>query len=181
MRVQQVRGYSLIEMLIVVALLALIAAAAAPSFVSDDGATLDQAADRVASAFRFARSEAIRTGQPHGVTASMFSQFVKVYRLDDSVNPPVVVYDVRDPMTKQIYDLRFGDGSSEPAISTVYFKFDGLFPGQTFLGFSGFTAVPKYNDSGTVRMLESGYIRLSHESRTRTIVVSPMTARVTIQ
>jgi prepilin-type N-terminal cleavage/methylation domain-containing protein len=181
MREQQVQGYSLIEMLIVVALLALIAAAAAPSFVSDDEATLDQAADRVANAFRFAHSEAIRTGQSHGVIANVYSQFVKVYRLDDSVNPPVLVYDVRDPVTKQVYDLRLGGSSSEPAISTVYFKFDGFFFPQTLLGFSDTTGVPKYNDSGTIRMLENGYIRLSHESRTRTIAVSPMTARVTIQ
>ena len=46
---------------------------------------------------------------------------------------------------------------------------------------AGATGVPKYNDSGTIRMLESGHIRLSHDGMTRTVAVSPLTARVTVQ
>jgi len=174
-------GYTLIELLIVVGLIGLIAAAAVPALFSDDEGTLDRAADRLASAFRFAHAEAIRTGQPHGVIADQSSQFVKIYRLDDTVNPPVVHYDVYDPLSKQLYDLRFDTESLAPSISSIYFKFQGFWQPQSFLGFAGATGTPKYNDSGTIRMLESGYIRLSHDGVTRTISVSPLTGRVTVQ
>ena len=174
-------GYTLIELLIVVGLIGLIAAAAVPALFSNDEAALDRAADRLASAFRFAHAEAVRTGQAHGIVASQSSQFVKIYRLDDTVNPPVVHYDVYDPLSKQLYDLRFDTENLTPSISTIYFKFQGFWSPQTYLGFAGTTGVPKYNDSGTIRMLQNGYVRLSHDGMTRTITVSPLTGRVTVQ
>ena len=181
MRARQGQGYSLIEMLIVVGLLALIAAAAAPTFQKTDDAALDRAATEVARALRFAHSEAIRTGLPHGVIADQPNQWLKVYRLDDTVNPPVVHYDVYDPQTKQLYDLRFNTGLLDAAITQVYFKFQGFFNPQSYLGFSAGTGVPKFNDSGTIRMLENGYIRLGQNELSATIRISPMTGRVTIQ
>ena len=181
MRANTEDGYTLIEMLIVVGLLALIAAVAAPAFTGDDEAVLEHAASEVARAMRFAHSEAIRTDQPYGVIASTSGQSLKVYRLDESVTPPVPVYEVYDPQAKQLYDLRFDTGSLEASIDQVYFKFSGfLFP-QTYIGFAAGTGVPKFNDSGTIRMLENGFIKLSHDGMTRTIAVSPMTARVTVQ
>lgn len=181
MRAHEEQGVTLIELLIVVGLLSLIAAVAIPELFSNDEAILDRAAAELASAFRFAHAEAIRTGQPHGVIGNDSDQYLKIYRLDDTVNPPVVHYDVYDPLTKQLYDLRFETDRLQPSISVIYFKFEGFFWSQDFLGFSGATGVPKYNDSGTIRMLENGYIQLSHNGLTRTIAVSPMTARVTVQ
>lgn len=181
MRGESEQGYTLIELLIVVGLMGLIAAVAVPALFTNDEGALDRAAEQVASAFRFAHAEAIRTGRPHGVVANQTSQFIKIYRLDDTVNPPVVHYDVYDPLTKQLYDLRFNSENLAPSISQIYFKFQGFFSPQSFLGFSGETGVPKYNDNGTIRMLENAYIRLSHDGVTRTITVSPLTARVTVQ
>lgn len=181
MRVQRVTGYTLIEILVVVGLLALIAAVAAPTFTANDAAILDRCATEVARALRFAHSEAIRTGKPYGVIASQAGQSIKVYRLNEAVNPPVTVYDVYDPQTKQLYDLRFNAGLLDASITQVYFKFKGfLFP-QTYLGFAGGTGVPKYNSSGTILMLETGYIRLGHNGLTATITIAPVTGRVTIQ
>jgi prepilin-type N-terminal cleavage/methylation domain-containing protein len=181
MRAHEEQGVTLIELLIVVGLLSLIAAVAVPALFSDDEANLDRAADQLANAFRFAHAEALRTGQPYGVIADQPSQSVKIYRLDDTVDPPVVHYDVYDPLNKQLYDLRFGASGSDPSVSSIYFKFQGVLASQDSLDFAAATGVPRFNDSGTIRMLENGYIRLSHDGATRTVTVSPMTARVTVQ
>ena len=174
------QGYSLLALLIVIGLLALVAALAVPAFSGPDEASLDRAAAEVAAALRFAHAESVRTGVPHGVAASATSQSVKVYRLDESVSPPTAVYDVYDPFTKQLYDQRFGDGD-EPRLVAVYFKFLNYFFPQTFLGFSAETGVPKFNDNGTIRLLETGYVDIGHAGQTRRVSVSPVTARVTIQ
>ncbi len=181
MRAWQENGYTLIEMLIVVGVLTLIAAVAVPTFTDNDEAELDRAATEVARLLRFAHAEAVRSGMPYGVTADPFGQSIKVYRLNEAVNPPVAVYDVYDPQTKQLYDLRFNTSPLDASITQVYFKFRDFFLPQTFLGFAGGSGVPKFNQSGTIRMLETGYIELGHEGLSATISISPMTGRVTIQ
>lgn len=172
-------GYTLVELLIVISVLALIAAVTAPAFTVDNEMHLQRATAEVVRALRFAQSEAIRSGKPYGVIANTGDQSIKVYRLDNSVNPPVVYYDVRDPLTKQLYDIRFG--SSDIKITDIFFKFDSVASPLDFVGFAGDTGVPKYNDSGTVRMLEDGYIDLSYDSHSGRIRVAPVTGRVTIQ
>jgi len=97
------------------------------------------------------------------------------------VNPPVIVYDVYDPQTKQLYDLRLKAGLLDAAITQVYFKFKGLLFPQTSLGFAAGTGVPKYNFFGTVYLLETAYIKLGHNGLSATVAVAPMTGRVTIQ
>lgn len=181
MRGQRAHGYSLVELLIVIGLLTLIAAIATPALHDDGDATLDRAAANVAAAIRFAHAESIRAGKPYGVSVSTSEQRVRVYRLDGSVSPPAVVYDVRDPVTKQLYELQFGDGNSDVVIQSYYFKFKGLFGGQSFVGFAAATGVPMYDNAGTIRLLETGNVQLALDGLTRTISVSPMTARVTVQ
>ncbi len=179
-RLQQ--GFSLVELLIVVSLLSLIAAIATPALFEEDVAdVLERAAADVAAAFRTAQAEAIRTGKPHGVNANIFTQSIQVYRLDEAVSPAAVTYDVYHPVTKQLYALQYNNGGAVPAMSAVFFKFDGVFFPSAFMGFSGTTGVPKFNQMGSVRMLNTGYVRLSFDGQTRTISISPVTGRVTVQ
>ena len=170
-------GYTLVEMLLVIGLLVLIAALAAPTFTDNKESKLDVATADVAGAIRFAQSEAIRTGVPHGVNADFFTKRIKIYRLP--VATPI--YDVYDPLTKQLYDLDFSVGQSDVTIGSIYFKFENFFFPTSFLGFSGGTGLPKYNDSGTIRMLETAFVRLDYMGAQRTINVAPMTGRVTVQ
>ena len=174
-------GYTLVEMLIVVSLIALIAALAIPALNDRSDIVLDRASSEVAAAFRFAQAEAVRTGIPYGVIGDLSAQRVRVYSLDESVNPPVIVYNVYNSFTKQPYDLQFGIDNSDVYVSSIYFKFEGVFFGQSFIGFAAESGVPKYNDAGTIRMLENGYIRLGSDGQSRTISVAPVTGRVTIQ
>lgn len=170
-------GFSLIELLIVIGLLSLIAAIAVPVITENDVSMLDVAAAEVASAIRYAQSESIRTGEPHGINANQFGQRIRVYHLQGATP----VYDVYDPLTKQLYDLKFGASMANVSIQDVYIKFEGTFSSTSYLGFSGATGIPKYNFSGTIRMLDTAYVRLSLDGELRTIDVSPMTGRVTVQ
>ncbi len=97
------------------------------------------------------------------------------------MSPATPVYDIRDPYSKQLYTLQFESGSTQPAIASVYFKFEGEVSPQRYLGFAAETGVPKYNDSGTIRMLEAGYVQVGLDGLIRTISISPITGRVTVQ
>lgn len=105
MRARAEHGYSLIELVIVVAVLTTIAALAVPVPSSVEHHKLDVAVSEVASALRFARSEASRTGQPHGVEQVAGTQRLRVFRLDTGAAPPTPVYDVIQPVSKQAYDV----------------------------------------------------------------------------
>jgi len=177
MRKRKERAYTLVELLIVIATLTLIAAIATPSLTKTDDAPLERAATEVGSALRFAHSEAVRTGEPHGVYASQSSERIRIYRLP--VSTPI--YDVRDPLTKQLYDFDFSIDPTGINVSSVYLKFEGLSDSKNYIGFSAGAGTPKYNDSGTIRMLETGYIRLSYRGAEKTVYISPMTGRVTVQ
>ena len=176
------RGYTLLEMLIVVTITGLVATLVMPSLSSNDVAKLDAAASEVVDAVRFARSEAIRAGEQYGVDANVAAQRVRVYRLDVSGGLPVLRYDVYHPVTKKLYDLQFDNNRefSGVRIEKSEFWFEGFFGARDLLGFN-VNGVPKYNDGGTIRMLVDGRIQLSLGEHERDIEVAPMTGRVTVK
>ena len=174
-------GLTLVELLVVIGLLAVIAAIAVPAFDETDEAPLDRAATEVAAALRFAQSEAIRTGSKYGVIGDTSTSTLRVYRLDETVNPPVVVYDAYDPFTKQLYSLSLPDSHSDLRLVSATFTFESVASPLWFVGFSGETGVPTYSDSGVLRMLESGFFRIELDDQARIISVAPTTGRVTVQ
>ena len=174
-------GYSLVELLVVAGLLALIAAAAIPALTSSDDYELDRAALEVADGIRYAHAESIRRGIPYGVLANPSSDRIDLYWLDESGSSPTPVYDVPNPQTKQLYSIDFSADAGGPDVATAFFKFEGLAFPQSFVGFSANTGTPKYRGISSVYLLETGYITLSLDGLTRTISVSPVTGRVTIQ
>ncbi len=100
-------GYTLTELVIVIGLLALIAAVAVPSSNQSEKKQLDLAAAEFASAVRFARSESIRTGEPHGFQFLTNQYRIRVFRADTSANPWTWIWDVYNPVSKQLYDFTF--------------------------------------------------------------------------
>ena len=175
------RGYSLMELLVVIGLLALIATIAVPALSRPDEAVLDRAATEVAAALRFAQAEAQRTGLTHGVIADEATSTLRVYRLDETVSPPVLVYDVYDPFTKQLYTLSLPDVAGDLQLADASFIFSDSGSARAFVDFSGATGVPRYSDAGTLYLLESGVYTVELQGLSRNVSVAPVTGRVTIQ
>ena len=174
------RGFTLLEMLVVVFVLGIMALAVIPSVQPYKEQRLDVAAREVAAAISFARDETVRTGNPHGVNVSVASQRLRVYRLDTSPTPSPV-YDVRNPLDKKNYVLQF---ATDPAlsgvqVSAVSLYYRGLAGPVDFLHFDTWST-PKYNDAGTIRLLVNGEVKLGAGDAERIIRVSPMTGRVTV-
>ncbi len=178
---RQYSGFTLLETLIVVAIIGMIALVVIPSLSTSDEKVLEQATNEVVQAIRHAHSEAIRSGIEHGVVIDQASQRVRLYWLDTSGGSPVPTYDIRHPLDKKLYDFNLQSDAYPARLSSVYIKYQLVALPQNFVGFVGVTGTPKYNDSGTTRMLETATIQLEYRGETRTISVAPLTGRVDIQ
>ena len=108
----QAGGFSLAELVVVVAIIAIGAAVALPATSSVSDQQLALAARELADAYRHARDEARRTGVMHGVSVESGGAVAHVFRLDRSVSPPDPVYDVLHPLTRQAYTLTFGGSAA---------------------------------------------------------------------
>jgi len=97
------RGYTLTELLIVVSLIALAASVAVPSLEPVDRTKLDLVSGHVVKAIRFARSESMRTGVPHGLAQDDAALRTRVFRI--TAGAPA--YDVYHPVDKQLHDRRY--------------------------------------------------------------------------
>lgn len=172
------RGFSLTELLLVVVIVGLVAAAAAPSLTNSDSHKLDLAANEVANVIRFARTESIRTGNPHGISAESSNQRIRPYIRGAFGFPE---YTVRNPVDKKLYNLLFDTDPniSDVAIASVAIDFIGL-GSTTLLGFNA-DGVPKYQSGSTIHLLNSAEIRLGLGNDERIITVVPTTGRVTVQ
>jgi len=174
------RGITLLELVLVVALLGILALVVLPAVQPYDEQKLDVAAQEVAAAVRFARDEAIRTGTRHGVIVNVGSQRLQVFWLDTSALP-TRIFDVRDPLDKKLYDLQF---ATDPDLSGVKvtgasFYYRGRVNPTDFVGFDK-RGTPKFNDSGTIRLLSNSEIKLGSGDAERIIKVAPVTGRVTV-
>jgi type II secretory pathway pseudopilin PulG len=96
-------AYTLLELIIIVALLAIIAAVAVPSVMPAQHHKLAAATAAVAEAIRFAREESRHTGAVHGVSIDPANNRVRVFRLDEAPNPNVKLFDIYQPVSKQLY------------------------------------------------------------------------------
>lgn len=103
MRRQKERGYSLVELVIVISILAVTAAIAIPKIDTNSENSLELAAAEYAAAIRMARSESIRLGQPHGFYENSSGKFIDVFRLNTATTPATLVYDVYHPIDKSLY------------------------------------------------------------------------------
>ncbi len=177
---QRQAGFTLTELVIVVATLAILAAIAAPSFESGPDEDLKLAAEQFADAIQFARSESIRTGEPHGFRFLANQERIRVYSVDSSGTPWTWIWDVYHPVTKQLYDYTFPQalgGAPDPVAHTPDFR-----------GICDRTAVVYFDANGTPWclepedvLLESFRLDLATTTDQVSVHLDGITGRVTVQ
>jgi type II secretory pathway pseudopilin PulG len=183
-------GISLLELVIVVAILGIVAAAAIPNLSSTDSARLELAASQIAEALRFARGEALRTAEVHGVEIDHLeldsgNKDITVYKADLAAATPFGVATIlHHPLSKQVYDIEFLDSPLVSGVSITNpekpFHFDTLANPRRHVQFDA-AGTPVYYVDGVANRLTSGDIQFSDGTHARTVSLHPITGRVTVQ
>jgi len=174
------RAYTITELLAVVVLLGLAATIAMPSPTPGESRKLDFAAIEIANAMRFARSEAMRTGDAKGFHQQWDAKQIRVFSIDTDSLPATIEYDVYHPVDKTLYVRQLkqqpfvfdGNIQNSPdyrgtcdATSKVYFDAGGT---------------PWCSDPDDV-LLERFDVKLTLGTSSRVVTLSGITGRVTIQ
>ncbi len=171
-------GLSYIEIVIVVIILGIVAAAAMPNLSSTDTKKLDNAVNEAVEAIQFAQAEAIRTKIPRGINTDVTNDRMRVYSLP-AATP---TYDIYHPIDKKLYDIQLKTDAFIGGVDLVSasFVFAGASSSSTNLDFSA-DGIPKVTSAGADYMLTSGTVTLSYRGQQRIISIAPMTGRVAVQ
>jgi len=172
-------GYTLIELVIVVTVLVVIAAIAVPASTQDTDKKLELAAAEFASAMRFARSEAIRTGEPHGFRQQVSTKSIRVFRLDQATSPATLVYDIYHPVDKQLYDVTITDDTlfyADSVSRNADYRGTCQKPANVYFDGNG---SPWCADPDTI-LLERFEVELTLGTAVRTVKLDQLTGRVTV-
>lgn len=178
------RGYSLLELLAVVIILGVAAAVAIPDISTTNPNKLDLAADEVAQAIRFARSESLRTGEIHGVEISQNTQRVVAYRADLTTTPVSKAEILYHPVSKQRFDYDVDTGVMTNGVSITNAQDPFLYAtGRRNNLLFDSTGVPIWivNATSSTYILQDGQVQLSYGGNSRNVTVAQITGRVTVQ
>jgi type II secretion system protein H len=174
------RGVTLPELLIVLAILGVVAVAATPFLSSANPHQLDLAVTEFANAMRFARSEAIRTGEPRGFKQQSSTKRIRVFRLDTGTSPWELYYDVYHPLSKQLYDVKL---SNHPFAAA-----DTLSDNEVYRGTCNQSGTVYFDRNGTpwctnpeTVPLEQLDVTLTLGGHSRVVTLHGITGRVTVQ
>jgi type II secretion system protein H len=177
---QKQLGISYIEIMIVVVILGIIAAVVIPNLSSADPGKLDLAAQEFANAMRFARSEAIRVGEPRGFRQQSSQKRIRVFQPDTSTSPWTLNYDVYHPISKKLYDIQL---DSHPFAAA-----DTLSRNSVYRGTCNNQGNIYFDSNGTpwcadpeTALLKQFEVTLTLSSHSRIVTLHPITGRVTVQ
>ena len=182
---RRAKGLSLIELSAVVAILGIIALVVVPDSSPAHAKKIELAANRVAEALRFARSEALRTGEHHGVTISQVTQDVTVKKWDLTTDPVSTASIPYDPLSKQAFTFGVDRLSLAPGIeitnSSDAFLYSGIGRRRSLIFDPN--GVPMWIDGtdGSTYLLQEGSIILGSGRDQRTVAVTPLTGGVKVK
>lgn len=179
------KGYTLLEALVVVAIVGIVAAVAVPNLLSKDPATLDLVASEVAEALRYGRSEAIRTAEIRTVGVYQATEQVRVSKPTISGGNLTGMHSVlTHPVSKKSYDFFIKELPYASGIRVVNtskpFYFKGLPDPIENVLFDG-NGCPFWLKDGVSHQLASGEVRLAYGGEQRLVRLVPITGRVTIE
>ena len=178
-------GFTLVEILIVVFILGITAIVVVPNLSPTDSKKLDQAANEVAQAIRFVRSEAIRTGQIHAITISQTTQKITTYKADLTTATLGQEYILTHPIDKKAYENTINTLALTTGVVISNTQDPFLYPTtgrRKSLAFdaSG-TPIWIILSSNTTYPLQDGMVQLSYGDEQQIVRVAPVTGRVTIE
>ena len=174
-------GYTLTELMIVVTILAIVAAIVVPAATSTGSdKQLQLVAEEFAAAMRFARSESIRTGDPHGFRFLTNQYRIRVFSTDTSGSPWTWVWDVYHPVSKQLYDYTF---PADLAVTTT-----PVTHAPVYRGTCNRSGVVYFDANGTpwclepeTILLDSYRLNITTDAGQASVNLDGITGRVTVQ
>jgi len=178
-------GFSLLELSIVVLILGIMALVVIPDSSPSNQQKLDLAANQIAQALRFAHSEALRTGEHHGVTISQVTQTITVKKWDMTTNPVSTELIPYHPVNKQGFVFDADTMSLAPGVSITNSSdiFNYMTIGRRRSLIFDPQGVPVWvlgSDDSVYRLLD-GIVQLGNGQNQRLIGVEPLTGRVTVK
>jgi type II secretion system protein H len=174
-------GYTLLELVIVTSLIAILAAVALPGMNPSRAENLDLAAQRVAEAIRFARSEAERNGDVRLVEIDKALQQVRVATANLSGPNAAAGTDLIDPVSKQPYRFILPDQPRMGDVTIGDTPFSYPVAGQKAILLFDAQGLPFTKDANQYQLLTLGDIALVSDGQETHVFVAPTTGRVTLQ
>jgi len=182
-------GFSLLEITVSLLILGIMILVMIPSFSSTDPKRLEQAAEIVAQAMRYARSESMRTGEIHGVLidtkdVESLGRDITVFKADLAQSPFGNLGTLYHPVSKQPYDLWL---NKNPQTRNVTFKntgkiftYEGQATKKRYLFFNP-QGLPVYVEDGALYAFTKGKVRLISGELVRKVSIEPTTGRITVK
>lgn len=168
---RRIQGFTLVEVILVLTVLAIVSVTAIPAFVNTGGAQCDSAARKLVSDISYARRLAQNRNGIYGVAFDAAAETYNVYLYDPSTNTKTIT---TDPLigTQMIIDFKKVPGLKGINIQNPDFK------GSTETRFNS-QGVPQ--DASGVALTSAGSVVLSAGGVSRTIYVQPNTGEVSYQ
>jgi prepilin-type N-terminal cleavage/methylation domain-containing protein len=173
-------AYSLLELSVVVLILGIVAAILVPDSTPTNQHKLDLAAQEFAAAMRFARSEAIRLGEPRGFRQESMQMRIRVFRPDIGTNPWTPIYDVYHPVSKKLYDI---DLNTHPLASVDSITHSRVYRGscnQAGIVYFDGQGIPRCTDPETV-LLEQFELTFTLGNTSRLLRLDGISGQVNVQ
>ena len=181
-------GFSLLEVTASLFILGIMILIMIPTFSDNDDKKVELAANIIADALRYARSESMRTGDIHGVLidtndSEALGRDITVFKADLGQSPFGNQGTLYHPINKQPYDLWLSDN---PITRDVKFKntgkpfsFDGIAK-QRYLFFNP-QGQPVYVEDGNLFAYTKGNVRVIFGDHDLKVAIQPTTGKVTVK